>query len=293
VTSPVHQIREALGHQLRDLRKDANLTGAELASRARWGGSKVSKIEHGRQTPSEDDIRDWCRHTGATDQAADLIATVRNIESMYLEWRRTLGAGTRRRQQAFRDLEARANLLRWYEPVLIPGLLHTAEYTAAVIRRVIDFYRVPDDLDQGLAARLERQEVLYRADHRFHFVIAQQALRTMVGGPEVMAGQLDRLLAVMSLPRVIFGVIPANAEYRVPTNQFIILDDQAVNVETVSAELVVTQPREINLYVKAFSELHKLAVYGKEARAVITSALADLAFDAHASTEPPHTQPPR
>lgn len=248
MTSSVHQIREALGQRLRDLRKDANLTGAELASRAGWGGSKVSKIEHGRQTPSEDDIRDWCRLTGAVDEVPDLVAIVRNIESMYLDVRRMLKTGTRRRQQEFRDLEAKANLLRWYEPVLIPGLLHTAEYAAAVIRRVIDFYRIPNDLDQGLAARLERQEVLYRADHRFHFIVAQQALRTVVGGPEVMAGQLDRLLAVTSLPRVIFGVIPANAEYRVPTNQFVIFDDQAVNVETVSAELVVTQPLEISLY---------------------------------------------
>jgi hypothetical protein len=236
----------------------------------------VSKIEHGKQTPSEQDIHDWCRLTAATDQVPELVAIVRNIESMYMEVRRILGTGTRRRQQVFRDLEAKASLLRWYEPALIPGLLHTAEYASAVLRRVIEFYRVPDDLDQGIAARMERQAALYRADHRFHFIVAEQALHTMVGGSEVMVGQLDRLLAVMSLPRVIFGVVPARAVYRVPTNQFIIFDGDTVTVETVSAELAITQPREVGLYILAFDELHKLAVYGREARALITSALAAL-----------------
>ena len=90
----------------------------------------MSKIEHGKQTPSEDDIRVWCEHTRAPDQVAELIAAVRHIEGMWMDWRRVLGVGTRRRQAASGRLESRAGLLRWYEPVLVPGLLHTAEYAA-------------------------------------------------------------------------------------------------------------------------------------------------------------------
>ncbi|GAA4544468.1 helix-turn-helix transcriptional regulator [Amycolatopsis samaneae] len=258
---------------MRDLRKDAGLTGRGLAILAGWNSSKVSKIEYGRQTPSEDDIRAWCGHTGAGDQIPDLIATVRHIEAMYVEWRRTLGSGTRRRQKAARALEAGTRLMRWYEPVLVPGILHTAEYAEAVLRRVIDFYGIPDDLDAGVSARLERQQILYQGNHRFHFVLAQQALHTVVGGPQVMAGQLDRLLAVMSLPRVRFGIIPARAEYHVPTNQFIMYDDQLVEIETVSAELTIKQPREISLYDRAFTELAAQAVTGPSARDLITAAL--------------------
>jgi transcriptional regulator with XRE-family HTH domain len=273
VTSSLHQAREALGHRLRDIRKDAGLTGRELATLAGWHSSKVSKIEHGKQTPSEDDIRDWCRHTRASNQVTDLIATVRNIEAMYVEWRRTLGTGTRRRQQASRKLEARTRLMRWYEPLLIPGILHTAEYAEAVMRRVIKFYDIPDDLDAGVAERMERQQILYRGDHRFHFVITHQALLTTVGDSDVIIGQLDRLLAVMSLPRVTLGIIPTFAEYRVPTNQFIMFDNRLVHVETVSAELAINQPREITLYGKAFEELTKQAVIGSAARTLITTAL--------------------
>ena len=97
-----------------------------------------------------------------------------------------------------------------------------------------------------------------------------------MGDLEVMAGQLDRLLTVLSLPRVRLGIIPAPTAYRVPTNQFIIFDDRMVQVETVSAELTITQPREIALYAKAFQELSESAVYGQEARELITARLADL-----------------
>ena len=273
VTSAVHQAREVLGHRLRELRRDAGLTGAQLAERAGWHSSKVSKIEYGKQTPSEDDIRAWCRHTNAADQAPDLIAAVRHVEAMYMEIRRTLRTGTKRRQRGVQELEAQTKLMRWYEPVLIPGILHTAGYAEAVMRRVIDFYQVPDDLDAGVAVRLERQQVLYRGDHRFHFIIAQQVLSTTVGDTDVMIGQLDRLLAVMSMPRVTFGIIPTSADYVVPTNQFILYDNRLVHVETISAELTITPPREIALYATAFDALHRQARYGPAARNLITDAL--------------------
>jgi hypothetical protein len=246
-----------------------------LAALVGWtNSSKVSKIEHGKQTPSEDDIRAWCQHTAAAEQIPDLIATVRNIEAMYIEWRRMLEVGTRR-QHASKTLEAQTTLMRWFEPMLIPGILHTAAYARAVMRRVIDFYRIPDDLEAGVAARMERQQILYRGTQRFHFIIAHQALLTTVGSTEVMIGQLDRLLAVTSLARVTFGILPAGAEYRVPTNQFIMFDDRLVNVETVSAELAVSQPREIALYGKAFNELAQQAVYGQAARQLVSQALTD------------------
>lgn len=278
MSNTVHQAKEALGGRLRDLRKDAGLTGRQLALLAGWQSSKVSKIEYGRQAPTDEDIRAWCRHCQTVDQTVDqvddLIATVRNIEAMYVEWRRRLHTGTRRRQEKSLALEAETSLLRWYEPVLVPGLLHTAEYAAAVMQRVIDFYGVPNDLEAGVAARMERQQILYKGKRRFHFVLAEQALWTQVGDQDVMNGQLDRLRTVLSLARVSLGILPRRTAYRVPTNQFIIFDERLVHIEAVSAELTVTQPREIGLYVKAFQELAEQAMYGKKAKELIDEALA-------------------
>ena len=272
-TSTVHQAREALGSRLRDARRDAGLTGRQLATRAGWHSSKVSKIEYGKQAPSEEDIRVWCRLCNIEDQNEELIVTARDIETMYVEWRRRLRTGTRARQRKSISLEDDAQRLRWFEPVLIPGLLHTAEYAAVVLKRVVNFYAIPDDVDAGVATRMERQQILYSLRHTFHFVIAEQALRTNVGGSEVMAGQLDRILSVLSLGRVQLGIVPSEAPYVVPSSQFIIFDDKLVHVEAVSAELTITQPREIALYVRSFNELAKQAAYGTQARRLVTRAI--------------------
>ncbi|GAA3749122.1 helix-turn-helix transcriptional regulator [Plantactinospora mayteni] len=273
MSATVHQAREALGHRLRDVRRDAGLTGRQLALLAGWASSKVSKIEYGKQTPTEDDLRVWCDHCGTPEQVPDLIATVRNIEAMYVEWRRMLRTGTKRRQETSLSIESQTRLFRWYEPMLVPGILHTAEYAAAVMARVIEFYQVPDDLEAGVAVRMERQQILYHGNHRFHFVLAEQALRTLVGDTAVMAGQLDRLLTVLSLPRVRLGVLPAGHLYQVPSNQFILFDDRLVHVEAITAELAITQPREIALYVKAFDALAAGAKYGQEAKDLVAGAL--------------------
>lgn len=273
MTTPPSEAKTELGKQLRELRLNAGLTGTELARRAGWDQSKTSKIEHGKTTPTDADIRAWCLHTGAQNHVPDLIATLRNIESAYLEWRRVLGTGTKRRQQASVKLEADTELMRWFEPFLIPGLLQTAEYAEEILRNVIGFYQITDDLDEGVSKRLERQQILYRRKHRFHFLLAEQALKTTVGNDDIMTGQLDRLLAVAGMPRVTLGIVPAETRYRVPISNFIMFDDRLVMVENVTAELRITQPRELALYGRAFNALSRQSVTGNQARDLIGKAL--------------------
>lgn len=273
MTNSVHEQREALGKRLREIRKDAGLSGRQLATLAGWHESKVSKIETGDRSPSESDLRAYCAHTDSRNQLADLVATVRNIESAYLEYKRVLHTGTRRRQQHAVTLAEQTKIMRIYEPVLIPGILQTAEYAEGVLRRVTEFYRIPDDTDQGVSKRLEQQKVLYQGDHRFHILIAEQSLSTTVGNAEIMAGQLDRLLAVMGLSRMWFGVVPSGAEWLTPATNFVMFDNRMVMVEAISAELTITQPREIALYARAFETLSAQSVTGKAARELVGAAL--------------------
>ncbi|MGI5223188.1 DUF5753 domain-containing protein [Nocardia sp. CA-290969] len=205
----------------------------------------------------------------------DLIATARNLESAYLEWRRLLGTGTKRRQQLSLRIEAQSEFLRVYHPFLIPGLLQTAEYAGEILRNVVEFQGVPaTDIDAGVSKRMERQQILYQRDHKFHFVVAEQALRTTVGDDRVMIGQLDRLLAVLGMPRVMFGIVPGEAVYRVPSYNFAMFDNRMVMVENVTAELTITQPREVAQYGRAFDVLAKQSVTGRAARDLITAAIA-------------------
>jgi transcriptional regulator with XRE-family HTH domain len=277
VTAPVKQAREALGTRLREIRKDAGLTGRALAERCRWHFTKVSKLEHGTQTPSEADMRAWCRACGADDQIPDLVATVRAIESMYVEWQRQMRAGLKRQQVSAVPLYEKTKLFRGYENTVIPGLFHTAEYAAAIFTWWSHFLDLPNDADEAVAARMARQQVLYTGDRRFLFILEEQTLHTRVGSSDVMLGQLDRVLAVMSLPRVSLGIIPASGERQcLAQGSFWVFDERVVQIETMSAGLEVTQPREIGIYLRAFALLQESAVYGKPARDLIGRAIAEL-----------------
>ncbi len=196
---------------------------------------------------------------------------------MYVEWHRHMRAGLKRSQTQSVPLYERTKLFRIYENTVMPGLFHTAEYAAAIFRFWNEFLDIPNDVDDAIAARMERQQVLYTGRRRFSFVLEEQTLRTRVGDTDVMAGQLDRLLAVMSLSRVSLGIIPSAGERHCLTQgSFWIFDEERVKVENVSAGLDITQPREIAVHAKAFALLQKSAVHGHAARELIHRALTKL-----------------
>ncbi|MFG1703695.1 helix-turn-helix domain-containing protein [Nonomuraea sp. M3C6] len=275
MSTPARQAREAFGLRLREIRTDSGLTGRALAALAGWHYTKVSKLEHGVLKASEEDVRAWCRFCNAADQVAELIATVRSIDTMFVEWRRQLRSGTRQRQKESVRFEAETHLFRSFESCMVPGLLQTAAYAEAMLRQWTDFHDIPDDVEAGVAARMERQQILYRGDRRFHLIFSEQVLLLGVVEPDVLAGQLDRLLGMSVLPRVHMGIIPTRADHGyLPLHGFWILDTREVLIETFSAEVKLTQPKEIAVYAKAFEQLEKSAIYGRAARTLITNALA-------------------
>ena len=274
LTTSADQARASLGIRLRDIRRDAGLSGTELARLEGWQPSKITKIEHGRQTPSEEDLRVWCEHCRTLDELPDLIAAVRSIETQFAEWRRIIRAGIRRRQEASAAVYDRARLFRIYEPAVVPGLLQTRDYAVSVLSTSISFFRVPDDAEESADARIARQHVLTHGDRRFHMLLGEQCLHTNVGGAEVMAAQLERLLELLRLPRLRIGIIPFDAPYRVPLdNGFWLMDDALVQFDTYSMEMSLIRPDEIEMYSRAFERLAALAVYGAEARAMVDAAL--------------------
>jgi hypothetical protein len=78
----------------------------------------------------------------------------------------------------------------------------------------------------------------------------------------------------MSLPTVSLGVIPFTAPRPMwPLEACYIFDERLVQVELLTADVTVRAPTEVATYLKAFTRLHRLAVYGQQARALITSAI--------------------
>lgn len=276
-SSSVQAARSALAARLRDVRLDAGLTGRDVAERSGWQPSKVSRLENAKTPPSDSDIRTWCRVCDAEGQAADLIAASRTAESMYVQWRRVQRSGLRRLQESRIPLYDRTRVFRVVSSSVVPGLLQTDEYATALLTSITRFHGTPDDVGQAVAARLDRSRVIREGDHRFAFLLEESVLRHVVGGPETMAGQLGYLLAVMAFPAVSLGIIPAGTARDMWTLEtFNVFDEERVHVELLTAAVTVTAPSEVAQYLGAFAELAELAVYGPQARALLTGAINSL-----------------
>jgi transcriptional regulator with XRE-family HTH domain len=279
----VQEARTALGQRLRELRNTVGMTGRQLAESLSWPVSKVSKLENGKQTPTDDDIRSWTRITGSEAEAEALLASLHTLEIQHAEWQRQITTGLRPHLREIAELDAKTRFFRAFESTFIPGLLQTAEYARHRFAQSITVFKVKNDINEAVQTRVKRQEILYRSDKRFHFVLTEAALRYRLCPPEVMLGQLDRLVSFAALPNVRLGIIPFETAYVVaPTHGFWLLDADRVMVETFSAELNLAQPQEIELYASIFEQMAAVASYGRAARAVITRVIDDLAPDAGA-----------
>jgi hypothetical protein len=102
-------------------------------------------------------------------------------------------------------------------------------------------------------------------------------LYSRVCSPEALAGQLDRLLAVTSLPNVEFGIIPFAARLPVfPICSFMIFDTELVTAETLTGEQQVNEPEQIALYDRFFTLLRDRGARGQDAAALVHRALGEL-----------------
>lgn len=280
MSSTYQKAREALGLKLRELRRDARLTGADLAGAHGWHRTKISKIENGKQTPSAADLEAWAASCGASNQLGELAAALRSLEGHYVEYRRMFRAGMAARQRTFAEFEAAATFIRNFETCFVPGLLQTPDYARYRLAEAITYDDAADDLAEAVTARMARQQILYAPGRRFHFVVIEPVLRLRLCPPEVLAGQLEKLAIVSAMRAVRFGVIPFEAAVPVaPVHGFHIFDDQHVAVETITAALAVTSPAEVGTYLQTFAKLAEVAVYGRQARAVIDRALDSLVLD--------------
>ncbi|WP_030793904.1 helix-turn-helix domain-containing protein [Streptomyces sp. NRRL S-920] len=276
-SSRVQKAREALAGRLREIRKDAGISGRELAVRCGWSESKSSRIENAKTPPSDADIRAWCRACAAEEQAPDLIAANRQSAEAHVEWKRLQRTGLRRLQESTGDLYQQTKVFRVYVSDVIPGFLQTPGYASVLLSSIADFRATPDDVSDAVAARIRRNEVLRKGGRRFSFVLEESVLRYRLCGADTMAAQLGHLLGVMELQNVAVGIVPFS-EQRViwPMPTFTIFDDQRVHADTLDAASTLTQPSQVEMYARAFERLSQQTARGAAARSLIAGAVASL-----------------
>lgn len=267
--------RRRLGEALRAARANAGLSGEQLAKQLGISQSRVSRIELGQQAASADLVRRWAEVARAPeDRVAELVESAETAGTEAVVWRNAMNRGLARLQQDSRELEASAATIRSFQPVLVPGLLQVPEYARRIFAAGNPEHS-PAEIAAAVAARVDRQLLLYEGTARFEFVITEVALRWRVGPPHVMLAQLDRITAIASLDSVDVRAIPLDIELDIWHEHGFNLkddrsdDDPAVTVETQTSQMTITDPAEVAFYRDAFTRLREAALHGSEADALL------------------------
>jgi transcriptional regulator with XRE-family HTH domain len=280
VSTDYQQAREALGARLRELRfscPGGRLTGRQLAQRLGWPGSKVSKLENGRQTATPEDLQAWADGTEQPDLYPELAARLAGFESHIRSWRRALANGFKPLHEGLSaEIERTSEMWIWEESV-VPGLLQTPEYARHVVQRYSELLGGANDFEAAVRSRAQRQEWLYRPGRKLHVLMWEAALRSLICPPSALAAQLDRLTGMLGMDTVELGIIPFTASVKiVPANGFWVLDGRLVVAEDWHAELWLDDDDNIALYSKVWRTLRESAVYGPDAHNVINAARRSL-----------------
>ncbi|MFD2792933.1 helix-turn-helix domain-containing protein [Promicromonospora vindobonensis] len=268
--------RSELGAALRALRQASGMEAKTVARSSVMSASKLSKIETGKLSPSADDVDRILTSIGVSDEVkAEYMEAARAVATEATAWRLIQRAGLHKAQKQLQAVEADMDLLRVFQPALVPGLLQTPEYMRAILSRHDDL--TEETVRRTMSARLERQEVLYDEDKTLRFVITEPVLRWLIVPTPVMAGQLDRLISLTRLPNIDLRVVPlAGAQRDIPNHAFVVRDDRSVSVETVHAKVVVTDPRDVALYVAKFDGFAEHALSGEALKPFLEGIRDDL-----------------
>ncbi|WKU45297.1 helix-turn-helix transcriptional regulator [Streptomyces sp. VNUA116] len=270
--------RVALGARLRELRTEAGLNGKDMAARLGWQRSKVSRLEHGKQTATAEDLTAWARESEAPGETDDLLARLKGLESQQRSWRRQLASGHRGVQERYVVEYRSTSTVRGYEATVVPGLFQTPDYARHLLLLNAELMQTPRDTEEAVRARMQRQEVLYQPGRTFHIMVWEGALHALICPRDVMAGQLDRLVSLIGLDRVHLSIVPLGAPLKLsPKHGFWIFDDRRVIVETVNTELHLESDEDVALYGRVWERLHRSAVRGAQAHRLIARARAALA----------------
>ena len=273
-------LRWLIGHELRAAREQSGTTQTAAARVLGCTHAKINYLEQGKNQQRPDEVTALLHAYGASPTDVERLASLASqadrgtwwapFADVVPDWLRT-----------FVGLEGLASACFVYEPLLLHGLLQTRAYARALLA---DPLRVPVvDVERVVELRLARAQRLHDPESPLHYeaVIEETILHRMVGGPAVMAEQLDHLLALSALPTVGIRVMPL----AVPVHdgldgEFTLLDFDTARsigyVEFQDGAVYVQDPDRIGGYRTAAVRLRAAALSEDASLEVIRSRRAEL-----------------
>lgn len=271
--------RQRLGAELTRIRKVAGMSQRAVAHELEVSLRTVQRMEQGTSVPSWPEAERWAHAcAGAQPDMAGLRILTEAALNEVTPFRDRLHEGLAAIQKDVAQRVAETRLIRNFQSSIVPGLLQHPEYA----RRVLQMrdYTGTSDIPAAVAARIDRQQILYEEDHQFEFVLTEAALRWRPGPIAVLRAQLAHLTTIAGLPTIRFGVIPFTAEMRAVPYPFSIYENQdgtafAVT-ETPHGEGRASDPADVAIYRRQWELLTEPALYGAQAVEFVQQVLRDI-----------------
>jgi transcriptional regulator with XRE-family HTH domain len=259
--------RRRLGTELRRLREARSIKLEEVAERLGVAASTLSRIETGKAPTRTAYLTGMLDLYGVQDPAMRQvlinIAREGHRKGWWAAWDDVLPTGF----DVYVGLEAEAASVRAYESLVIHGLLQTEAY-ARVVSTAVRIRQTPDQIERLVALRMQRQEVVLRADPLQLWVILDEAvIRRTMGAPELMREQLSHLADASQWPNITLQVLPfSSGPHPCLNGPFAIIefperfDPDVVYTEGVAGQAYLERERDVRIRAEAFDLLRAAAL---------------------------------
>jgi transcriptional regulator with XRE-family HTH domain len=273
VRSPTLRRRE-LGALLRARRLEQGLTVEQVAEGLLCSPSKVSRMETGQRGATQRDVRDLCHLYGITDEGERRRLMTLAKEGKQQGWWQSFDLEPG--YKAYVGLEAAAVSIKDYDSAVVPGLLQTQDYIRARHEGTMPRLE-PNEIERRVEVALTRQQEVLAPEHplRFWSILDEAALHRVVGGPTVMAAQLERLIEATREPKITIQVIPYEAGYHPALDSiFSILEfagdvPSVVYVEGLVGSIYLERREDLDRYQQVFNRLSEIALSSDDSIALM------------------------
>ncbi|MES9605252.1 MULTISPECIES: helix-turn-helix domain-containing protein [Actinomadura] len=281
--------RRQLGRYLRELRINARLTVQAAAKALEWSEAKMWRIETGQTSLRSHDVETMCRVYGATEELKTALMGLAK-ETKGKGWWHAYGDVIPEGFDLFIGLEEAASSREEYSPELVPGLFQTPDYLYALFKKNRPDLQA-EEVERRVRLRMQRQALVTRvtAPPDLKVVLSEAVVRRVIGGPAVMAAQLDRLAQLNDCPNVAIRLVPfaAGSHRGLDTGAFIILrfptkedgrdhEPPTVFVQGFTGALYLDKPREIDRYAGAFTVIWDNALPQEDSSALFRQVAREM-----------------
>ena len=274
--------RRRLAAELRRLRD--NRKAGEIARAIGWSPSKISRAESGRDSLPPEEIEKLIDYYGVAEPLRGLLLALAE-DAVQRGWWEDYADILKPQYMEFVGLEDEAVSCHYWQADVVPGLLQTEDYARQlnIAYQRVDPTVPPSVGERFLRVRMRRQQRLTLAPVlQLSAVIDEAVLLRRIGNPDVMRGQLRRLIEVAALPNVDLRILPLNQHSGLATGAFNILRFGAageaggimgdvVGTEALATEFYVEGETDTHLYSLFFQSLHDAALSPDDSRELIMS----------------------